>query len=105
PTAIQRMARALSEYKVVGILTTIPVLAQIVGHEDFRAGQISTAFLDRVRPPCAAERDRGRSGAVIAAVLAEYERLGRRTIVEAPPPSADDWRTGGHPGWGRGSSR
>jgi acetyl-CoA carboxylase, biotin carboxylase subunit len=99
PTAIQRMARALSEYKVVGILTTIPVLAQIIAHEDFRAGRISTAFLDRVLPTFVAERDRARSIAVIAAVLAEYERLGRRTIVEAPPPSADDWRTGRHPGW------
>src|SRR4030095_490542 len=61
PPASQRMARALSEYKVVGILTTIPVLAQIVGHEDFRAGQISTAFLDRVLPTFAAERGPGRS--------------------------------------------
>ena len=99
PAAIQRMARALSEYKVVGILTTIPVLAQIVAHEDFRAGRLSTAFLDRVLPTFAAQRDRARSVAVIAAVLAEYERLGRRTIVAAPPPSADDWRTGRHPGW------
>jgi acetyl-CoA carboxylase biotin carboxylase subunit len=99
PAAIQRMGRALSEYKVVGILTTIPVLAQIVGHEDFRAGRISTAFLDRVLPTFVAERNRARSVAVIAAVLAEYERLGRRTIVESTPPSPDDWRTGRHPGW------
>jgi acetyl-CoA carboxylase, biotin carboxylase subunit len=99
PAAIQRMARALSEYKVVGILTTIPVLAQIVGHEDFRAGRISTGFLDRVLPTFAAERDRARAVAVIAAVLAEYERLGRRTIAEPPSPSPDDWRTGRHPGW------
>jgi len=99
PAAIQRMARALGEYKVVGILTTIPVLAQIVGHDDFRAGRLSTGFLDRVLPTFEAERNRARSVAVIAAVLAEYERLGRRTIVEAPPPSPDDWRTGRHPGW------
>ena len=45
-------------------------------HEDFRAGRISTAFLDRVRRP-SRRADRGRSVAVIAAVLAEYERLGR----------------------------
>jgi len=99
PTAIQRMARALGEYKVVGILTTIPVLVQIIGHEDFRAGRLSTGFLERVLPTFEAEHNRARSVAVIAAVLAEYERLGRRTIVEAPPPSADDWRTGRHPGW------
>jgi acetyl-CoA carboxylase, biotin carboxylase subunit len=99
PAAIQRMARALGEYRVVGVLTTIPVLAQIIGHEDFQAGRLSTAFLERVLPTFAAEHNRARSVAVIASVLAEYERLGRRTIVEAPPPSADDWRTGRHPGW------
>jgi hypothetical protein len=75
------------------------VLAQIVAHDDFRTGRISTAFLDRVLPTFAAARDRARSVAVIAAVLAEYERLGRRTIVASPPPSHEDWRTGRHPGW------
>ena len=75
------------------------MLAQIIAHDDFRAGRLSTAFLDRVLPTFAAERDRARSVAIIAAVLAEYERLGRRTIVEAPPPSPDDGRTGRHPGW------
>src|SRR3989454_1089045 len=98
PTAIQRMARALAEYKVVGILTTIPVLAHIVSHDDFRAGKLSTGFLDRILPALAASRDRAKSIAVIAAVLAEYERLGHRTIVDAPS-SAPDWRRGRHPGW------
>src|SRR5207245_750700 len=61
PTAIQRMARALAEYKVVGILTTIPVLAHIVSHDDFRAGKLSTGFLDRILPALAASRDRAKS--------------------------------------------
>jgi acetyl-CoA carboxylase biotin carboxylase subunit len=99
PAAIQRMARALGEYKVVGILTTIPVLAHIVAHPDFRAGRLSTGFLDRILPTLAPTRDRARAIAVIAAVLAEYERVGRRTIVESPPPPADHWRSGRRPGW------
>jgi len=96
-TAISRMARALAEYKVVGILTTIPVLAHIVAHEDFRAGKLSTGFLDRLLPTLTANRDRARAVAIIGAVLAEYERLGR-TDVEPPPPS-DNWRLGRRPGW------
>ena len=97
-TAISRMARALAEYKVVGILTTIPVLAHIVAHEDFRAGKLSTGFLDRLLPTLTATRDRARAVAVIAAVLAEYERLGHHTLVE-PSPAADNWRTGRRAGW------
>jgi acetyl-CoA carboxylase, biotin carboxylase subunit len=90
PAAIRRMSRALAEYRVVGVLTTIPVLAHIVAHEDFRSGTLSTGFLDRILPELTATRDRARSIAIIAAVLAEYERLGGRTIAEAPPTS--DWR-------------
>jgi acetyl-CoA carboxylase biotin carboxylase subunit len=96
--AISRMARALAEYKVVGVLTTIPVLAHIVAHEDFRAGKLSTGFLDRLLPTLTATRDRARAVAIIAAALAEYERLGHRTVVE-PPPASDNWRTGRRPGW------
>src|SRR5205823_1945613 len=36
-TPISRMARALGEYKVTGVRTTIPVLARVVAHPDFRA--------------------------------------------------------------------
>jgi acetyl-CoA carboxylase, biotin carboxylase subunit len=96
--AISRMARALAEYKVVGVLTTIPVLTHIVAHEDFRAGRLSTGFLDRILPTLTANRDRARPVAIIAAVLAEYERLGHRVVVESPPPS-DNWRSGRRPGW------
>jgi acetyl-CoA carboxylase, biotin carboxylase subunit len=97
--AISRMARALAEYKVVGVLTTIPVLAHIVAHEDFRAGRLSTGFLDRILPTLTANRDRARAVAIIAAVLAEYERLGHRAVVEPQTPPSDNWRAGRRPGW------
>ena len=97
--ALDRMARALAEYKIVGIRTTIPVLAHIVAHEDFRAGRFSTQFLDRVLPALTSERGRLRSIAVIAAVLAEYERLGRRTLPEPPAATQDAWRWSHPRGW------
>ena len=97
--AIDRMARALAEYKIVGVRTTIPVLAQIVAHEDFRAGRFSTQFLERVLPALTTQRGRLRSIAVIAAVLAEYERLGRRTLPEPPAAAQDAWRWGHRRGW------
>jgi len=99
--ALDRMARALAEYKIVGIRTTIPVLAHIVAHEDFRAGRFSTQFLDRVLPALTTQRGRLRSIAVIAAVLAEYERLGHRTLPEPPPATQDVWRWSHPRGWRR----
>ncbi len=99
--AIDRMARALTEYKIVGVRTTIPVLAHLMTHEDFRAGRLSTHFLDRVMPALTKERGRHRSIAIIAAVLADYERLGYRTLAEPPTesPTPDTWRLGRRPGW------
>src|SRR5207247_8689235 len=73
--AMARMARALDEYKVTGVRTTIPVLARIIAHEDFRAGRLSTQLLERILPQLTPSGGRFESIALIAAALAEYERL------------------------------
>jgi acetyl-CoA carboxylase biotin carboxylase subunit len=117
PAAIARMARALGEYKVVGVRTTIPVLERIMADEDFRAGRLSTAFLDARLPAWHASDGRHASVAVIAAVLAQYERLQHGSLGAAPhgvnahadggnAGGADGvgisgWRLGALPGWRR----
>jgi len=91
--AIDRMARALAEYHVVGIRTTLPVLARTIAHPDFRAGRLSTGFLDRVLPGLTAGEGPNQSVAIVAAVLAEYERSRRPAAAPPPPdPSLDAWR-------------
>jgi acetyl-CoA carboxylase biotin carboxylase subunit len=97
--AIARMTRALAEYKVAGVQTTIPILQRIVTHPDFAAGRLSTAFMERLlatdRPEGAGRR---RTVALIAAALAAYDRAGR----EAPPISPatpSRWRQGRPLGW------
>jgi acetyl-CoA carboxylase, biotin carboxylase subunit len=56
--AIERMIRALGEYRVAGVRTTIPVLERIVAHPDFRAGRLDTGFLERLMPELRASADR-----------------------------------------------
>jgi acetyl/propionyl-CoA carboxylase alpha subunit len=97
-TATARMARALGEYKVVGVETTIPVLQHIMQDGEFRAGRLSTHFLDRLlgadRPEAAGTR---RTVAIIAAALAAYDRAGK----QAPLPAAGTpggWRQVTQPG-------
>jgi acetyl-CoA carboxylase biotin carboxylase subunit len=46
PTAIERMRRALSEFSIWGIKTTIPLLKKIMNHPDFVAGRFDTDFID-----------------------------------------------------------
>lgn len=43
--AIRRMARALSEYDVAGVKTTIPFCAFVMTHEAFVSGNMSTHFV------------------------------------------------------------
>jgi acetyl-CoA carboxylase, biotin carboxylase subunit len=102
PTAIARMLRALGEYRVVGVRTTIPALERIVGHPDFRAGRLSTALLERILPALRPAEGRFAPIAVIAAVLAEYERAGRATpaaVADGGSPSR--WRWAAPCGWSR----
>ena len=105
--AIARMARALDEYKVTGVRTTIPLLARIIAHADFRAGRLSTQFLERILPELQPAGGRYEAIAIIAAVLAEYARL-RRPVESLPVAPADHgvapsaWRMGMRPGWRAG---
>ncbi len=46
PTAIARMARALAEYDVRGIKTTIPFFCWLLADPDFQAGRFDTTFID-----------------------------------------------------------
>jgi len=45
--AIIRMRRALSEFVVEGVKTTIPFLLEVLNHEDFLTADIDTGFLAR----------------------------------------------------------
>ena len=48
PRAIARMKRALGEYEVRGIRTTIPFFQWLLDREDFNAARFDTTFIDRV---------------------------------------------------------
>ena len=78
PHAIARLARALSEYEVDGIRTSLPFFRELVADPDFLAARFDTGWLDR---RLAAGPARGTGGAApddaiaafAAAVLARTE--------------------------------
>ena len=75
--ALARMRRALAEYEVRGIRTTIPFFQWVLEDEDFMAGRFDTGFIDRklgARNGAAAARaatTRIEELAAIAAALAQ----------------------------------
>ncbi len=99
--AIARMSRALGEYRVAGVQTTIPILQRIIAHPDFAAGRLSTGFMDRLlaadKPEAAG---RHRKIALIAAALTAYERAGRLGPAGGSPAATPGaWRQALRPGW------
>jgi acetyl-CoA carboxylase biotin carboxylase subunit len=46
--AIARLQRALGEYEIHGIHTTIPFFRRVLANPDFVAGRLDTGFIDRV---------------------------------------------------------
>ena len=45
-SAIARTSRALSEFRLEGVGTNIPFLHNVLGHDDFAAGRITTRWVD-----------------------------------------------------------
>ncbi|MGX7013156.1 pyruvate carboxylase [Vagococcus silagei] len=43
---IQKMTRALCEFRIRGVKTNIPFLANVIDHPAFKGGEISTTFID-----------------------------------------------------------
>ena len=99
--AIARMARALAEYKVVGVRTTIPLLERIVRASGLRRGPPLHALPRSAARPGPARG--GRAGAariaLIAAALAAYDRAGRPAAPPAARREPGAWRQAVRPGW------
>jgi acetyl/propionyl-CoA carboxylase alpha subunit len=45
--ALARLRRAIDEYQITGVKTTLPFHRDLIGHPAFIAGDLETRFLDR----------------------------------------------------------
>jgi acetyl-CoA carboxylase biotin carboxylase subunit len=88
--AIARMRRAVSEYMVLGITTTLPFFERVLRHPQFVAGAYDTGFVDRLRSEGSTPSDQWEVAVVAAAIAALRERQAARLL----PPS-----TGASSGW------
>jgi acetyl-CoA carboxylase biotin carboxylase subunit len=103
--AIERMRRALSEYTVGGIKTTLPFFREVMRDEEFVAGRLDTGFISRFNERRAAQSSRAdemtagetvrRDMALIAAALAysESELCGPQQQPSQAAPSR--WKMAG----------
>jgi acetyl-CoA carboxylase biotin carboxylase subunit len=81
--AILRMRRAISEYKILGIKTTLPFFERVLHHAAFVAGEFDTSYVERVFEATDRQRERPWQVAVAAVAIRAYEE--RRAARLAPP--------------------
>jgi acetyl-CoA carboxylase biotin carboxylase subunit len=70
--AIDRMKRALSEYQIQGIKTTIPFFEFVLAHPDFLSGNTTTHFISRMEKESGSQDTEKKNVALIAAGLKSY---------------------------------
>ncbi len=69
PAAVRRLARALSEYQVVGVQTNLGLLRRIAAHPAFAAAELDTGFIGRHGADLLPERGPAPPAALAAAAL------------------------------------
>ncbi len=85
PSAVRRLRRALSDYRVLGVPTNLPLLSRVAAHPAFEAGRTTTRFLEEhgltePPPPSPVPRE-----ALLLAAAAELHRA---------PASSDSFSAG-----------
>jgi acetyl-CoA carboxylase biotin carboxylase subunit len=96
--AIERMRRALAEYRVIGIKTTLRFLEQVLQDPRFEAGDYDTGFVDAFFREHAAEPHNGDADHIAVIAAAIRAQMDQR---REPRPRADAGSTPG-PWWTAG---
>ena len=92
------MRRALLEFQVAGIRTTIPFHVELMGREDFAAGRFDIAWVDRTLPDLTWKLEAVGDDAVAAAVAAAlfaWEQSGADADGLRPAPGLSPWAAAG----------
>jgi acetyl-CoA carboxylase biotin carboxylase subunit len=92
PSAIARMRRALDEYEVAGIRTTIPFFTWLLAQPDFTAARFHTTYLEEALV--------ARAGRPFAESLPEEEEIAAIAVAlgmdggpRVEPAAASPWKT------------
>ncbi len=92
--AIMRMRRALNEYRIAGIKTSIPFHISVMKSTEFMMGRFDTGFIDRKQlvDDAVERRFHARIAALTAAMVTHEARREALTLHNHPAQSQDLWR-------------
>ncbi len=93
--AIQRMRRALEEYKIVGVRTTIPFHQNLLKQSRFIAGSFDTRFVEErfsMEEADAMRETHPEIAAIMATLVAHQEALRAAHIIRRSKRDASNWK-------------
>lgn len=103
--AINRMRRALAEYVITGVKTTIPFHIRVMNNKHFIDGDFETNFIDKVFFKEEEERvPENTEVAVVVGAIEQYLREKRDALKSAEKIAEGDvslWKSSFRPGFGR----
>ncbi|MFN8061820.1 MAG: acetyl-CoA carboxylase biotin carboxylase subunit [Vicinamibacterales bacterium] len=100
PQATARLRRALREYEIHGIRTTIPFFSWLLAQADFEAGAFDTTYLDRLLAVRAGDTfatpsEDDETLAVVAAAITAHRRAGRQAAGGLSSGARSAWTQAG----------
>ena len=98
--AIDRMKRALSEYRIVGVATTILFHLGVMNNQKFRNGEIHTHFIEeefeKEKPSGARDEDELRRALAVFSALVDYEEKKRvKPVLSKGNAEVSRWKIAG----------
>jgi acetyl-CoA carboxylase biotin carboxylase subunit len=93
--ALRRMRRAVAEYRVVGVKTTLPLFERVLAHPGFGAGDYDTSFIDGALVAGRGRRGRIADIAVAAAAIRAHEERRKTRVQPATAAVASAWEAVG----------
>jgi acetyl/propionyl-CoA carboxylase alpha subunit len=91
--ALRRMRRALDEYEIAGLKTTLGFHRELMAHPDFEAGNLDTRFLERrFKLNSPTDGDESPTVLLAAALLSHARRNSGNGKSPAPPATSSRWQ-------------
>jgi len=98
--AIQRMKRALNEYNILGVATTIPFHLKVMDHPKFQKGEIHTHFIEeefgKDKFSEAADKEEHLKAVAVFSALLDYQERKKTKPLQAKTKSQESiWKIEG----------
>jgi acetyl-CoA carboxylase, biotin carboxylase subunit len=94
--AIEKMKRAINEYEITGIETTLGFCEFVMNHEAFRSGNFDTRFVENYFTPQVLQQtgseDEKKLASMLAVSLFESERAVNASTPQTAPATASLWK-------------